>query len=59
MAKTTQINFKDLSTVPIDVRNILKKEQRKEMDKKNIGKYSIGLTICKIVRAWNDKCNQL
>lgn len=58
MAKAIQINFKDLSTVPIDVRKILQKEQRKEMDKKGVGKYSIALTICKIVRAWNDKCNE-
>lgn len=58
MAKAIQINFKDLSTVPIDVRKIITKEQQKEKDKKGVGKYSIALTICKIVRAWNDKCNE-
>lgn len=58
MAKAIQINFKDLSTVPIDVRKIIRKEQDKEKDKKGIGKFSIALTICKIVREWNNKCNQ-
>lgn len=59
MAKAIQINFKDLSTVPIDVRKIITKEQQKEKDKKGVGKYSVALTICKIVREWNNKCNQL
>lgn len=58
MPKAIQINFKDLSTVPVDVRKIITREQQKEKDKKGIGKYSVALTICKIVRSWNDKCNQ-
>jgi len=58
MAKAIQINFKDLSTVPIDVRKIITKEQQKRKDKKGVGKYSIALTICEIVRAWNNKCNE-
>lgn len=58
MAKTIQINFKNLQTVPIDVRKILQKEQQKEKEKKGIGKYSIALVLCKIIRAWNNKCNE-
>lgn len=59
MAKSILINFKNLSTVPVDVRKIITREQQKEKDKKVIGKYSIALTICKIVREWNNKCNQV
>lgn len=59
MAQTEQIDFKNLQTVPEDVRKIITKEQRKEMDKKRIGKYSIALAICKIIREWNNKCNQV
>jgi hypothetical protein len=58
MAKQPQIDFKRLSTVPIDVRKIILKEQQKEKDKRGIGKYSIQLTLIKIVREWNNKCNQ-
>ena len=58
MAKQQQIDFKRLSTVPIDVRKIILKEQQKEKDKRGIGKYSIQLTLIKIVREWNNKCNQ-
>lgn len=58
MAKTIPIDFKDLSTVPVDVRKILLKEQQREKDKKGIGKFSVALTICKIVKEWNNKCNE-
>lgn len=58
MAKSIQINFKDLSTVPIDVRKIIQKEQDKEKQKKGVGKYSVALVVCKIVREWNSKCNE-
>jgi hypothetical protein len=58
MPKAIQINFKDLKTIPIDVRKIITKDNQKERDKKGVGKYSIALTICKIVREWNSKCNQ-
>lgn len=56
---SNQIDFKNLSTVPVDVRKVLQKEQQREKEKKGIGKFSIQLTICKIVREWNNKCNQV
>ncbi len=58
MAKQEPINFKNLSTVPIDVRKIILQEQAKEKDKKGLGQYSIQMTICKIIRQWKTKCGE-
>ena len=58
MPKTEPINFKTLSTVPVDVRKIILAEQQKEKEKKGVGQYSIQMTICKIIRQWKTKCGE-
>lgn len=58
MATTEQIDFKNLSTIPADVKKIIQKEQEKKKQKKGVGKYSIALTICDIIKEWNNKCNE-
>lgn len=58
MAKQEPINFKNLATVPIDVRKIILQEQAKEKQKRGVAQYSVQSTIIKIIRQWNNKCNQ-
>lgn len=58
MAKTEPINFKNLATVPIDVRKIILREQGKEKEKKGVGQYSVQQTIIKIIRQWENKCRE-
>lgn len=59
MSKTEPIDFKNLATVPIDIRKIILKEQAKEKEKRGVAQYSIQTTVCKIIREWNNKCNQV
>lgn len=60
--KRTNLMTKGLNTtlrnIPIDVRKILLKEQFKEKEKRGTMQYSISTTIFKIIREWNNKCNQ-
>jgi len=58
MSKTEPINFKNLSTVPVDVRKIILREQSKEKEKKGVAQYSIQMTIIKIIRQWENKCRE-
>lgn len=58
MANTEPINFKNLATVPVDVRKIILREQAKEKEKKGVAQYSIQMTIIKIIRQWENKCRE-
>jgi len=58
MPKTEPINFKNLATVPVDVRKIILREQSKEKEKKGVAQYSIQMTIIKIIRQWENKCRE-
>lgn len=58
MARQEPINFKNLATVPIDVRKIILQEQAKEKQKRGVAQYSVQSTIIKIIRQWQNKCNQ-
>lgn len=57
MAKTKEVNFRSIETLPIDVRKILLAENAKDKAKRGTNKYSVNLTIIKIIREWKSKCN--
>lgn len=48
-----------LRGMPIDVLKIILKEQGKEKEKRGLKQFSISTTIIKIIREWNNKCNQV
>lgn len=54
MEKGANINLRN---VPIEIRRIIIKERNKEEDKRG-SKFSLSSTIIKIIREWNNKCNQ-
>jgi hypothetical protein len=53
------INFKNLSSLPIDVRKIILREQAKEKEKRGVAQYSVQMTVIKIIRQWENKCREV
>lgn len=47
-----------LRSVPIDVLKIVLKQQGKEKEKRGLKQFSLSTTIFKIIREWNNKCNE-